>query len=733
MKIDEKEEVKEKERPWLEDKRSWVFYIADIKKNENMVYGETGDSVFVLDCTTAHLLIWSKKWEVFTEVGISNLLKRVSSIWSESNKAALEGTRVFYKGIELRNRCLADDTELLEYIDIKGGLDRKHININRNGFTEEGERFFEEKLYPGLLEVIQKVLKELGRNASKTGFGFKINNVVKNMCNEIIADNLVDEEQKIAKRQDLISLIGNVAVLAYLAMRDEWNIWEKLQREHLQNKAWRDLLKNLDETLHDAKNRQLIQELGTMTALFNIETYTSKHRLKVGRGERNQKENDVNFLKIFLQDNHWAILQWRRNQHSTWVSYLISLEKEVELFQKLISIPQSEKDENELERWGINLCNLSNTIQPDGEPEMMLDYKQQVLLKWMLKNIPTIGLFCNEQGNVRVNVLSGRIYPSIYMNKNFKCLILERMMEKAKEDNIQRFSTMTWQGRESISCNQLPFAVYFIKRGYLSDYSYHKSIIPLEGSLLSRWKQALDDLVNSELTQKVDRLLEDMNIVGCLQRFQQEEREDGYEEVREYLRESETNAILEISTMFFDVILKEIVEHKFERPNSIEELLELNEERSVKWRKVYYIVAKIYVLGMKDKLDENESKKLRKELWEDDGIDSLCSAWLYCCLFRDGIVHGRSAIRKQYKDYYVDFQDEITNKKDKIAEYISKVGYCTDLDTIKANIAEYEDELLDLATELEMRQIKKYLDENTRSYKFFTQKLMEEYIEYSSQ
>ena len=718
---------KGEERPWLNDKRSWIFYIDQIEKNENMIHKETNDSVFVFDCATAHLLIWSKKWEAFTEVGISSLLKRVSSFWGENDKSELEGTRIFYKGIELKNHCLADDTELLEYIDIKGGLEGRYININRRGFTDEGERYFEEKLYPGLLETIQKVLKELGTSADETGFVGKVHKVVGKMGEEIIKE-LADEERRIKKKQDLISLVGNIAVLAYLAMRDEWNIWEKVQKERLQNKAWEDLLKDLDKTLAGLKNGEMIQELGAMTALFNIRAYTSKYRPRVERGERrHNKENDINFLKIFAGENGWAILQWRRNRYSTWIAYLISLEGDMEPFRKLSIIPRLEDDEPELENWGISLCDISNTIMPEEGGEIALDNKQQFLLKWMLKNIPTIGLFCNEQGNVRVNVLSGRILPSIYMNRNFKCLILERMMEKAQKDSIQRFSTMAWQGRESISCVRLPFAIYFIKRGYLSEYSYHKCIVPVEGRLLSEWKNALDGLEYFELTQKVGKLLEDMNIFKCLQEFQQEEKDDEYKETRKYLRGSETNAILEISTFFLDVVLKDIVDNNFKMRYSIEELLKLDEKRSERWRKIFYIMAKIYAMVTETEYSEEEVDKLREELWEDDGIDSLGCAWLYCCLFRNDIIQGRSKIREQYKEYTVNFKTEISDKREKMVEYIRKEGYCIDVDTIGVNMEDYENELLDLAAELEIRQVKKYLDENTRTYKFFAEKLTKEY------
>ena len=45
------------EKPWLVDKRSWIFYISEIRKNKKMICGETENNLYFLDCETAHLSI----------------------------------------------------------------------------------------------------------------------------------------------------------------------------------------------------------------------------------------------------------------------------------------------------------------------------------------------------------------------------------------------------------------------------------------------------------------------------------------------------------------------------------------------------------------------------------------------------------------------------------------------------------------------------------------------------
>lgn len=712
-----------KEQPWHKDKRSWIFYYDKIKTDENMVWGETKESIFLLDCETARLSIWSKKWETFTDVGISNLLKRMSTVWNGNSKEVLGGTRVFYKGIELQNKCMADDTELLEFIDIKGGLERSYINISRNGFTEAGERFFEEILYPGLMDMIQEVLKELEVKSCKKeeknekGFDKKISDTVQRLCDDIVQKKYETEEEFIRSKETLISLVGTVAVLAYLAMRDEWDVWENYGGGHPRNGAWENLVKKIDEILSNPKCRGLLEELRRMTSLFGIKVYGEDYKEEFERGERNQIEKSVNFLKLFLTNEHWAILQCRRDGYSSWSSHLIRLREET--FSKLTAIPRSEKDECELELWGKRMCDIiANERYEDFFT--LRSFQQQILLEWILKNIPTVGLFCNEQGNVRLNVLAGRIYPSIYLDRNFKCLILERMIEKAWKDDIQRFSAITWQGREYISSDKLPFSVYFIKRGYLSDYSYHKCIVPIEGEILKQWHKVLEKIEESDLAHKVAELLRNMDILTYLKEIQWDQRPED-KKIKDGLEEDDRNVELEIASEVWDRIFSVLRNRKDYEKKPIEVLLDAKQNWGERWKKVYDIAVNIYMADYKVKENDGEMQSYDEV---EDELNSLCDAWLYCCIFREDIVGKRSETRKVYEDYH----PHSLNKDDKIVQYIiNGKGPQFSADALKAGILEYREELVGLAQELETRQIREYLEENMRTYRMFTVRLVTEY------
>lgn len=724
-------EITDKKRPWRESKKSWIFYIDQIKKDSDMVYGETDGIMFFLDCETAQLSVWSEKLGVFTDVGISNFLQRMSGIREEREKSILEGTHIFYKGIELKEACRAEDTELLEFIDIKRELGKKYINISRNGFNEEGERFFSEKLYPGIMNEVQKALKELEK---QTEFKEKICKIIKKKCDEYLC--FIDEEKVTEKRQELVALIGTVSVLSYLAMRDEWDVSETLGINKFRNAIWNELLEEIDEILISSENSKLLRSL-LKTSLFGIPVYSEGYTAYIKRGERYEITSRTNFLRIFLKDRHWAILQCRKNIYSPWVLHLILLRKnekneKKDIFHMLTVVSKTEEDIEILENWGEQMCKLNADYEHQEFFFTIQNNAQQVLLTWMLKNIPTLGLFCNEQGNVRLNVLSGRIYPSIFLNKNFKQLILERMMDKAEHDRIQRFSTFVWQGREQIGLKKLPFAVYFIKRGYLSAYSYHKCIVPLDGEILVRWKNVLISEKSSLLKKQIADLLQDMDVFTYFAKMQ-EENIGKYKMVVDFLNRNEINGVLQLSAALFDLIFLQIEKNGFELQEDIGTLLSYDEDRTEKWRQIYFELAQFCITEQENSSDES-MRKLKEKYMDDIMFKSLCSAWLYCCIYRDKITENYSEIKKEYEKYTLQNSWRNTETDKRIVEYIGQhQKYHLNKDIIKASMVEFKEELIRLAQDLEMRQTNNDLNKITRRYRFFTDRLISSYNIYMNE
>lgn len=719
----------ENRRPWREKKLSWIYFIDQIKKDADFIYDEIDGNVYMFDCETARLSIWSEKWNAFTDVGVKNFLEQAKRVSGDKISEVSKGTRIFYKGIELQSKCVEKDTELLEFIDIKGELERSHINISRRGFTEKGEVYFEQQLYPGLLNSVRTVLRHLEKRAKENTEGnihAKISRIVKKKCEEIVDGKDISVEALAIKKEELVALLVSVAVLSYFAMRDEWDILEKLDNRCGEKRIWHLIVEDINRILSESGNEKLVEELANLTSFFNIKAYDEKRKEHIERGFR---DNRFNFTQIFLNNYHWAVIQIRRDFSKSWFSYLILLNGEEEGgFHKLISLPRTKKEENELEEWGKKICNTLGFVNDIGNSE------QQFILNWMLKNIPTIGIFSNESGNIRVNVLYNRIYPSIYMNKNFKCLIVKRVLERAKKDGILRFSTITWQNREYISCVELPFAIYFIKRGYLSSNSYYKSIIPFDGELLQRWASILEEGEFLELKKKIEVLWDGMNV---RQYFSKLSRDDGKdtEDIRQFLQNSDTDEVYFLITEIFDVILDKIADNGFKPKETFDSLLEPDEERVASWEKLYHDFARVHLLEMKaDNQEEFETKQeiqsLMKSIKDNPGLSSLCSAWLYFSLYREDVFASKSEVRKFHKKY-LEEHPEAKQKEEKMLQYLkSRLRYDVMEESIRENVTAYKEEWIDLIIELETRPVRQFQEERVNRERYFTSRLKAGYSEW---
>ena len=697
------------DRPWREDKRSWIFYLDKIKNNENIITGEVDDNTFLFDCETARLSIWSTEWNTFIDVGVRNFINQVDGR-SYLNRSDSMNTRIFYKGVEIQSKCMGQDAGILECIDIKGELDRTYINISRKGFTAEGETYFGEKLYPGLLQAVHKVLKYLERAETDKNFAEIIEKIVDKKCK-----SSAEEEKK-----ELIVLIVSISILAYYAMRDEWNISEKLYEEDDKDKSntWSELLEKINSIL--TQNEKLCAELSDMTSFFAIDVYTVDHKPYNPRGRRTNLK--FNFLQFFLKYNHWAILQSRRNENSNWVDYPVLIKSEsiksIE-YDKMTDLPYDKDNDELLEGWADKLCNADNTDKMEAGTT-----GQQIILNWMLKNIPTIGMVSNENGSMRANILSNRIYPGIYMNTSFKRLLLQKIVNVARVEEIQRFSTIAWQNMEFISCGKLPFCIYFVKSGRISSYSYHKIIIPFDGRFWNKVSRVLAKEKGSNgKISKIMRIVELADIKKKLLEYANDINGDGGDaelkkRVKICTQQERMQAASYIAGNIFDILIS----IDFKRDYDIDKLMELSDEVLEKCAKIYAERAKIYF----NNLQETDIELMKKE-WEEwcaknkDNMELkiLCSIWIYVGFSQEDVLKKIDGVDNCYKEYIQECTD-YPARKENIINYILKNGdYNVAPEQIRRKVDKLEKEIVSVLNGIECRGVSEKLEELRRSYMIF--------------
>ena len=711
-----REEINER-RPWDRDKRSWIYYTEDIKQDKTMIYGETDSNIYYFDLETAQLSIWSGEWKTFIDFGISRLQGQMN-YHSNPEGDQPERMRILYKGIEFHSDYDASDAEFLEFIDIKDDLERKYVNINRKGFTEEGERYFKEILYPGLMRAVREVLQDLG-GQNKTGsategetFNSRVIKTIKEKCESFYKDNkFIKNSEKEAK---LLSFIVSVCVIAYFSMRDEWDIMENMGLEKYRNPLWKKLIEGINRLLNQPENKELLYDFSKLSYFFNLQVYGGADYQP--RLDKNERWRRPNIIDIFTEGKHWGIISCRRFQSDVWVSQLVALgdiDVDKQSFELLTKINRTAHEESFIESWGTAKCDIS------GEPivERLLgveSLRSQVLTTWLLKNVPSIAAFCNDDGSVIFNVLSSRVYPSIFLNKNYKYEIFWRIMEEADKKDFQRFSTIIWQRRETVGCRRLPFSIYFVKFGFFPEYAYYKGIIPQEGKVLKCWGAYLKSGSFAQRQQMLFELASQMNIVECLNKKVLRNLAESDTRFRLIYREESANIAMEIASIFADLIVSSIRPEKVRKLERFLVWMHKKQDYYGYWLEIYRDVAYIYYSSIRRIVldDRMTSAETFWDKWKGhDAFDSLCDAWIYCTVGRSELFGNEWFIELYERSKSVDSD----KKMDRILAYlVERQTFSMNEDTLELSMKEYEREFIELAQGIGTRMLSKALDDNLK-------------------
>lgn len=692
--------MEEEKRPWREEKRSWILYKDKMQEIEDIILDEVDGNTYIFDCSSVRLSIWSEKWQAFADVGVSRFLKQEEERKAGGETEVYRGTKIFYKGIEIQKKYREIDAELIEFIDIKGELSRNLINLSRGGFTREGENYLEKQLYPGLLAGVHRVLRHLEET---DGFALKVKQNMKKKCEnlQLAYEKKGRLEQKTdsyyQEQRKFIAFVVSVSVLSYYAGRTEWRLEELLDQSSVtETNSWEELIQYINKELLEPGMEKILEELSCMTNFFALTVFAEKNEKIIYRKIGESGKNHF-FSEIFDSSKRWAIRQMRMDEYSGWKLQLIQLSGEgQELYNKLISRTRTPEEEEELEKWAEEVCSKGHL------GTMYVESASQFIMNWLLKNIPTIAMFCSFDGNVRVNILSSRIYPSIYMNKSFQYLILERIFQYAEEGK-QRFSTIVWQGRDFFGCRDLPFSIYFVKRGYLAQYSYRKCIVPIEGAKFVKWKNSQKRKEIPDVCRKLEMFFEAIDIKKYLYKIQKQEMSDNdrIRKVQEYLINSETDVAMEIANVLWEIILHEIEETRYNNEASMVKILEAVSEKKKEWENIFLSVSELYITEMSE---EEERIFLQERILTNSELSSLCIAWYH--VFIDGESEIEHSFRQEIAAIFNEISGDSANKEKRIVSYIRAHGiYAGEEPDIKKNLKKYQEEISNLIFEMEMRPI----------------------------
>lgn len=714
------------QRPWIENKKSWIFYKEDIKMDPTLICEEIGEDIFLLDFKSARLHIWSKKINSFLLLSAKNLIKREEMSESHEKVEAFNGTKIYYKGIELQVNAIQEDSDFIEYIDIKGDLKRELLNLNRKGFTEQGEKYFEEVISAGLQESIKRVLKylankemredikdaeeEVNETAEQKGQEnneepeYEISRIANQIKGRISTGNGSKEELDKLKKQIISAMI-----LVYLSGLSEYNEIAALGMDGkrtqngwnvLVTKIKKELAKGLVQNNESEQNfgdkgkeekERILDVLARNSQFFGILTYTTNGMPSLGQ--------HISFVDLFDKNRKYALLQIRKDTRESWRSYLIEIGREESICNDIRQLIFEKDDEQrkklceKIDNWGEKVIRSSKNVE--GKEE---NYRQQFLMDWIIRNVPTVAMFSDDKGNIRVNVLNDEVYPFIYLNDDFKWLIIQRMTEESQKHKIDRFSTIAWQGREFLACNDIPFAAYFVKRGKFSEQSCHKVIFPASSSWLLELNRKVAEAQELQLVKVMKQLLEMLDIRNYLRDEVSKHNFEWQVKTAEILekvkKKMQTENVLQSIYEFYMDLISLWMKRKGDKNDAHKIGKEFLSEQLLKkedWKNIFLEIAGIYMGSLS--LDDEEVNQARKTVKSLQDNEKFCSICLTIQYFKEG--YWRLSLQDEVKNVLQSDRIKDENKGQILRMIQKNKIYPVPADNIRKCYEEFEQEILD--------------------------------------
>lgn len=658
-----------------EKKKLWIFRESDDK----FFWGNTSNATFALEYNTARLHIWAKEIKAFCVVSGANLLEREKEQVNGKTQSA-KGVTIFYKGIKLECKCV-EEIEIFEFIDIKGNLARSYINISRRGFTTEGEKYFEKEVYKKLLSLVREILQFINKNSES------LTRLKENIIGKIENNLLSNDEKKECKKlndieyrervEKLAKQLVSLAFLSHLAVKDVNDELSHLGKNCgiYEECVWQKTINEVNERLE--KNSKLKDELERYSILFEIQGY-DYHNTYV--------ENKFTILDLFSNKNHFGIFQKRKDSFDVWKIYIISIEQHVyDIYEQKMLSGLVKSDDNEkkdaksldeqIEMWTDSVFELSDDI--GNEASSVLDkqkYQQQFLLVWLLQNIPTIGMFCDKDGNKRLNVLGDYIYPYIYTNQYHRRQIVERILKTAAERKFNRFSTYAWQGRQFLSVEDVSFSCFFVKRGYLNNASMHRVIVPIEGETLRNVQNAVEQVEDLSFVKDMRLLahmLEFKNYFRDLmnkEALTDREREVKQKVEKKAIGKNTTVVGLEINEFFMDTMYSMVDKEVKEETLPEEYFVELRASKK-EWYDCYLNVIEVCA---EDGVNQEMVEKIKKQKI----FQFISRGWSFMHSNMNEVVLPYLQTKKIKEDYLQKCKTDIflKNKNQRIIKYILANG-----------------------------------------------------------
>lgn len=466
---------------------AWPIYMN--LNNKNIIRGRFEKIDYMIDCNNIKLYMCDHGCsDIYARFGAERLLE----MWKQEGRYVQDeednGTKIYYKGIYVESREWKRDTNLLEYIDIKEKIDRKYLKINRCEFTEEGQLYLDDQIYPHILDMARKVL--LQEDCAQA---------IKRIKKRLIK---LHEEPQNGKTEEEIhrAILATAGLAVFAQIRNKASCVSEEEREISQK--WNKVLSTITKIVNDSKNSEEDSlRRWTDSTMFAIQCYESNQE-----SEKSIAHHKVNIAEILDSQNKYAIMSVRKSENRSWKEFLIDITpnkgrpnegasqdtvKQEENIFEIISKLETERswDERKIllqkaEKWGEDLLKKCDSISKEDWQTDDKTGKWDRILKWLLGNMPSTALFFSEDSNLRINILELGYSDTIYLNQHVRRAICKKMVSIYNERKIERFSTIVPCGYSALEICDRERSVYYVKRGFFLYMERPYVINPLVGSIM---------------------------------------------------------------------------------------------------------------------------------------------------------------------------------------------------------------------------------------------------------
>ena len=462
---------------------TWTYTNA----GKGTLFETTDNCKYYFDFQNGVLKVADKENQFYAAVSAERIMKKRRMFHNPEKEQEYTKTRIYYKGVYVTEYDMELDLDMLEYIDIKGDLDRECLAMNRSEFTEKGQRYIREDLYPQIINYILEAINDFN-NKGKIDEVLSWKAEVEEM--ERTSETLPDTDFVLKKYLFVVGIVAFMHSRTY----NTYLFHTKDEKQEVRNKWWNKILEEMSEFIvGEMKKYSLKYDHWSHSSFCHIDTY------KMNDVDENFGVETKNLADILLTTEKYAIISKREHKQGLWNEMLIQLNSDSakKLKRAVMDLKTQsdmseqedliEKIENQLKNIAAlsrNIDSLLATISKDRQGE------HQIIM-WMLENFPSMAVYSNEENTLRINVLDCEQTDSVYISKNLKYSIYERMIDTYKKEKVQRFSTVASTAFCQLGVEEARSGIRFLKRGKLGKVGRRSVIVPLTGKSLDALKRWL--------------------------------------------------------------------------------------------------------------------------------------------------------------------------------------------------------------------------------------------------